>query len=133
MPDRNPGLTADIVYVAVTRPSMRFGVTYIAMLMNLVITMETFLLTRNLVTLLVAIPIHGVCALLCARDPRYFDLLYLWSRTRLLGHASTLWFWRAASYGPLAIDLPDLDGHRRVLDVRVPTGIHDSHSRRWHT
>ena len=35
--------------------------------------MEAFLLTRNLLTLLVCVPIHGVCALLCARDPRFFD------------------------------------------------------------
>jgi type IV secretory pathway VirB3-like protein len=62
---------------------MRWGVTYSALLFNLVFTMEAFLLTRNLLTLLMCAPIHGVCALLCAGDPRFFDLLLLWGRTRL--------------------------------------------------
>ena len=63
MSERNQGLTADILFVAVTRPPMRWGVTLSALLFNLVFTMEVFLLTKNLLTLLIAIPIHGVCAL----------------------------------------------------------------------
>jgi len=47
------------------------GVTFSALLFNLVFTMEVFLLTKNLLTLLIALPIHGVCALLCARDARF--------------------------------------------------------------
>ena len=53
---------------------MRWGVTYSALLVNGVFTMEVFLLTKNLLTLALALPIHGVCALLCARDARFFDL-----------------------------------------------------------
>ena len=45
------------------------------MLFNLVFSMEVFLLTKNLLTLLIVIPIHGICALLCLRDARYFDLV----------------------------------------------------------
>ena len=71
----NSGVTADPLFVAVTRPPMRFGVTYVAILINAALAMEVFLLTRNLLVLLLAFPIHGVCMLLCARDPRYFDLL----------------------------------------------------------
>ena len=72
MADRNTGLTVDPLFVAVTRPPMRWGVTFSALLLNLVFTMEVFLLTKNLLTLLLAIPIHGVCGLLCARDARFF-------------------------------------------------------------
>ncbi len=114
MRTRNAGLAVDPLFVAVTRPPMRFGVTYVAMLVNLVVTMEAFLLTKNLLTLLLALPIHGVCALLCARDPRYFDLLLAWAKTRLLGYLSSLRFWRGASYSPLRLDLPDLAGRRRA-------------------
>ena len=77
MDARNAGLTADPLFVAVTRPPMRWGVTFSALLLNLVFTMEVFLLTKNLLTLL-CIPIHGIFALLCLRDPRIFDLLLLW-------------------------------------------------------
>jgi type IV secretion system protein VirB3 len=101
---------------------MRFGVTYVAMLMNLVFTMEAFLLTKNLLTLLLVLPIHGVCALLCARDARYFDLLLVWGKTRLLGYFSTSRFWRGASYSPLALDLPDIAGRRRARAIVIGLG-----------
>ena len=44
---RNQGLTADTLFVAMTRPSMLFGVTYSALIVNVVLTMETFILTGN--------------------------------------------------------------------------------------
>src|SRR6202163_2592537 len=101
MSERNAGLTADILFVAVTRPPMRWGVTFSALLFNLVFTMEVFLLTKNLLTLLIAIPIHGVCALLCLRDARIFDLVLLWGRTRLPAYATNFRHWQASSYSPL--------------------------------
>ena len=114
MSDRNSGLTRDSLFVAVTRPPMRWGVTYSALLFNLVFTMEIFLLTRNLLTLLIAVPIHGVCALLCLRDARFFDLMLLWGRTRLLAFAGNLRFWKASSCSPLVLDLPGIGGQRRL-------------------
>ena len=106
------GLTSDPLFVAVTRPPMRWGVTFTALLFNLIFTMEAFLLTKNLLTLLIAIPIHGVCALLCLRDPRFFDLLMLWGRTRLPSFLTSYRYWRAGSSSPLALDLPDGRGKR---------------------
>lgn len=60
MEPRNTGVTADPLFVVVTRPPMRFGATYAALLLIL--------------------PVHGNCMLLCARDARYFDLLLMWAR-----------------------------------------------------
>ena len=114
--DRNAGVVADPLFVGVTRPPMRFGVTYIALLLNLVVTMEAFLLTRNLLLLLLAVPLHGVSALLCARDPRIFELLMLWARTRGLAFAANARLWKASSYSAPTLDLPSVDGRRR----RVP-------------
>ena len=48
MSERNPGLIADPLFVGATRPPMRWGVTYSALLFNMVSTMEVFLLTKNL-------------------------------------------------------------------------------------
>ena len=115
MGTRNAGLTADPLFVAVTRPPMRWGVTYSALLLNLVFTMEVFLLTKNLLTLLLIIPIHGISALLCLRDPRIFDLLLLWGRTRLPAYAVNFRYWRASSYSALALDLPNRRGRRRAV------------------
>jgi len=112
-PGRNAGLVADPLFVGATRPPMRWGVTYSALLCNLVFSMEAFLLTRNLLTLLLCAPIHGVCALLCARDARFFDLVMLWGRTRMPAALANLRRWRASSYSPLTLDLPRRDGRRR--------------------
>jgi len=114
MGTRNAGLIADPLFVGATRPPMRWGVTYTALVFNLMITLEAFLATRNLLTLLLYGPIHGVCALLCARDARFFDLLLMWCRTRLPGMVlGSLRFWGASSYSPLLLDLPDSHGRRR--------------------
>jgi type IV secretion system protein VirB3 len=114
MSSQNAGLIADPLFVGVTRPPMRWGVTYSALLVNGVFTMEIFLLTKNLLTLLAALPIHGVCALLCARDARFFDLAFLWGRTRIPALLANARFWRSSSYSPLALDLPDVSGRRRT-------------------
>ena len=126
MGGRNTGLTADPLFVAVTRPPMRWGDTYSALLFNLVFTMEVFLLTRNLITLLLVIPIHGICALLCLRVARIFDLVLLWGRTRLPAYAGTFRYWRASSYGALRLDLPDGRGRRGgdpTVDLCAPRSV----------
>lgn len=92
---------------------MRWGVTYSALLFNMMFAMEAFLLTKNLLTLLLIAPIHGICMLLCARDARFFDLVLLWMRTRLPALFANLRVWKASSYSPLATDMPDRRGRRR--------------------
>ena len=119
MSARNAGRTIDPLFVGVTRPPMRWGVTYAALLFNLVFTLEAFLLTKNLLTLLVCAPIHGVCWLLCARDARFFDLVLLWGRTGLPTVLANRHVWRCGSYSPLALDPPDLRGRRRRVQVLV--------------
>lgn len=115
----NQGLTADPLFIGATRPPMRWGVTYSALLFNLVFTMESFLITKNLLTLLIGAPIHGICALLCVRDPRFFDLVLLWGRTRLPAVMGNLRIWRASSYSPLSIDVPDRRGRRRATSTEA--------------
>lgn len=114
MANRNPGLIAEPLFVGVTRPPMRWGVTYSALLLNVLVTLEAFLLTRNLLTLLMCLPVHAVCALLCARDARIFDLAQLWMRTRWPALLANQRMWRASSYSPVAIDLPDKNGFRKL-------------------
>jgi type IV secretion system protein VirB3 len=114
MSERNLGLTSDPLFVGATRPPMRWGVTYSALLVNGVFTMEIFLLTKNLLTLALALPIHGICALLCARDARFFDLVLLWGRTRIPALLANVRLWTSSSYTPLLLDLPDVRGRRRT-------------------
>ena len=107
------GLTVDPLFVGATRPPMRWGVTYSALLANGVLTMEIFLLTRNLLALALALPVHGICALLCARDARFFDLALLWGRTRIPALLANARLWKSSSYSPLRLDLPRVSGRRR--------------------
>lgn len=120
--DESPlGLTVDPLFVGATRPPMRWGVTYSALLFNMVFTMEAFLVTKTLLSLLIGAPIHGVCMLLCARDARFFDLILLWARTRLLSLFANHRLWKASSYSPLWINLPNERGRRRrQIDAIVP-------------
>jgi type IV secretion system protein VirB3 len=110
------GLIIDPLFVGATRPPMRWGVTYSALLFNMVFAMEAFLLTKNLLTLLLSAPIHGVCMLLCARDARFFDLVLLWGRTRLPAIFANYRLWRASSYCPLSLELPSARGRRRQTE-----------------
>jgi type IV secretion system protein VirB3 len=118
MSERNGGLTADPLFVGATRPPMRWGVTYSALLFNMVLTMEVFLLTKNLLTLLLCVPVHAICMSLCARDARFFDLVLLWTRLRLPAMFANLKFWRASSYSPLSLNLPN-NGRRRLEVIEV--------------
>jgi type IV secretion system protein VirB3 len=113
--NRNQGIAADPLFVGMTRPPMVWGVTYSAMMFNIVVTTESFIVTKSLAWLLAFAPLHALLLLVCLYEPRFFDLLQLWGRTRLpamLG--GNLRFWRANSYSPLALDMPDLQGRRRA-------------------
>ena len=123
MSTRNKGLRAEPLFVGATRPPMRWGVTYAALLFNLVFTMEAFLLTKNLVTLLLSAPIHGVCALLCARDARFFDLILLWGRTRMPAVLGNLRVWSASSYSPLTLGLRVRRAREGVDSFPIVVGV----------
>jgi len=124
------------LFVGVTRPAMRWGVTFSALLANGVLTLNLFLFTGNLVVLLLFVPIHGLCSLLCARDVRIFDLLFLWARTGGAATARNRALWRASSYSPLVLDLPNARGRRccaphvgcapQSCGPHIPCGPHDT-------
>ena len=87
MTEPTEGLAADLLFVAATRPPTRWGVPYLALLVNMVLTMEIFLMVKNPLIVLLGVPIHGVCMLLCSRDARFFELAMLWAQTRMPGLA----------------------------------------------
>jgi len=113
MTEPTEGLAADVLFVAATRPPTRWGVPYLALLINMVVTMEIFLMVKNPLIWLLAIPIHGVCMLLCSRDARFFELGMLWAQTRMPALAGNLWAWKGNSYSPLQLDPPNARGRRR--------------------
>ena len=97
------GVIADSLFLGVTRPALALGVPYAALLMNGLVTLELFLTTRNLLCLLICLPLHGFSWLACLAEPRFFDLLAVWGQTRARGGARGARAWRARSYGCLGV------------------------------
>ena len=91
-------LEQDPLFVALTRPQMFAGVTYSYFIVNAVLATELFLIFRTPWVLLAALVIHGVGAVLCVREPRFFDLWLTKVRRcpRVRNHA----IWRCNSYRP---------------------------------
>jgi type IV secretion system protein VirB3 len=113
--NRNNGLQADPLFVAATRPPMRFGVTTAGMVLGAMVVIEMFLMTRNLLWLLAYIPIHGILALLLMHEFRFFDLLTLWARTKGLNWTKgNTHQWKASSYSPNRHNLPNQKGRRKL-------------------
>ncbi len=91
-------LARDPVFGALTRPQMFAGVTYSFFVLNAVITMEAFLITKSFLVLLLSLVIHLGGYLACLREPRFFDLWMtkLAQCPRGRNHA----YWRCNSYCP---------------------------------
>jgi len=100
------GVTADPLFVGATRPAMALGVPYVALLANAFLTLELFLLTRNLLCLLIAAPLHGLSWLVCLAEPRAFELLAVWGQVRMRAGFSGRHPWGAVSYGPFRSAAP---------------------------
>ena len=98
----NSGVVADVLYVGVTRPALALGVPYSAVLINAFVTLELFLLTHNLLWVLVCVPLHLTAWLVCLAEPRYFELLALWAATRAHASRRQARSWGAHSYSALA-------------------------------
>ena len=91
-------LEQDPLFVALTRPQMFAGVTYSYFIVNAVLATELFLIFRSPWVLLAALLVHAVGAILCVREPRFFDLWLTKVRRcpRVRNHA----IWRCNSYRP---------------------------------
>ncbi len=86
------------VFRALTRPQMFAGVTYSYFVLNAVVTIELFLITKSFWALIAALIIHVVGYLACLKEPRFFDLwLVKVSRCPRVRNAA---FWRCNSYSP---------------------------------
>lgn len=99
--DRETGIDVDPLAVALTRPSTILGVPYEACLINLLASVEALSLTENLLWLMLCVPVHGICYLITLDDPRSFELLLLYARTKLGTMIASRWYWGASSYSPL--------------------------------
>jgi type IV secretion system protein VirB3 len=92
------GLERDRLFVALTRPQMFAGVTYSYFVANAVIATELFLIFKSIWAIAVALVVHVVGVIACAREPRFFDL-YLTKASRC-PRVRNFRVWRCNSYRP---------------------------------
>jgi type IV secretion system protein VirB3 len=91
-------LGTDPVFLGITRPAMIWCVPFRCFVLNGVLTTLVFLAWNDLRGFLLFLPIHGLAYLLCLRDPRIFDLLFVRAaKTPPVPNAA---FWKAKSYAP---------------------------------
>ena len=81
---------------ALTRAPTLMGVPYMYFMFNGVVSSVCFLVTHNLLMLLVAIPLHLLGYVLALRDDRIFEILFVRS-TKCPPRSRA--FWGADSYG----------------------------------
>jgi type IV secretion system protein VirB3 len=91
-------LERDPVFGALTRPQMFAGVTYSYFVLNAVVTIELFLITKSFFILPIALVIHLVGYLGCLREPRFFDLWL--AKVGRCPRVKNARFWRCNSYTP---------------------------------
>ena len=94
-------LTEDTLFLACTRPAMIAGVTMEAMALNVMFSCILFLAAGSIIYGLVAIPIHGLCRVICRHDPNMFRILLAWIETR--GRTRNAAFWGGSSCTPLKL------------------------------
>jgi len=91
-------LNRTAVFAALTRPQMFAGVTYTFFVLNAIVTMELFLLSKAFWPILAALLIHAIGYLACLREPRIFDLWLV--RVSRCPRVPNFAFWRCNSYAP---------------------------------
>jgi type IV secretion system protein VirB3 len=91
-------LDQDQIFVALTRPQMFAGVTYSFFVVNAVLATELFLVFRSIWVLLAALIVHGIGAILCVREPRFFDLWL--AKVRHCPRVRNHRLWQCNSYRP---------------------------------
>ncbi len=81
-------ISSDSLFLGLTRPPMMFGVTYNFASINGLVSLLVFIITEQFVYLLVMMPvIHGLCYLLCLKEPRALELFLMkYSKFNICGN-----------------------------------------------
>jgi type IV secretion system protein VirB3 len=91
-------LVREPVFTALTRPQMFAGVTYTFFIVNALVTMEAFLITKSFWVILLALVLHGLGTIACLAEPRIFDLWVL--RAQRCPRLPDFRRWQCNSYSP---------------------------------
>lgn len=88
--------TKDPLFIAMTRPPMIMGVTFLFMGLNIFAVAFVFVITKNLLHLLFMVPIHLVGYLICLKDPQLLDVIV--KKAQKTSGVTNRKFWSGNSY-----------------------------------
>ena len=91
-------MEVNAVVGALTRPPMMLGIPYVLFILESVIVCLIFINTKNLFTLLLAVPLHGLSYWLTIIDNRFVDILMV--RLSKCPPTRNRLFWGGDSYQP---------------------------------
>ena len=74
-------LQTDRLYLALARPTMIAGVSFMYFVLNAMITMVLFINTKSILAFFIGIVIHLFGYILCMKEPRAVELWMLYMRT----------------------------------------------------
>ena len=100
--DESESITIDLLFKGLTRPSMKWGVTFEFLFINGFITDLCFLISRNIFLLFIFIPIHLIGVMICMKEPRAFEPFFKWLITA--GRVRNRIFWKASTYDPFSYE-----------------------------
>ena len=89
--------TADPLFLGLTRPAMFLGVTQSFFVINGLLNTILFLALNSFLPLIIFMPLlHGVGYLACLKDPRTFDLWFIYAKN--CTRCKNKRFWQANAY-----------------------------------
>ena len=91
-------MSSNRLFVGMTRPAMVLGVTYSGLILNLMVVVPGFVMLNSFWPLVAALPIHIGQWLLCRWEPRFFDLIMVWAKTK--AGAKDRYIWKGSTYRP---------------------------------
>ncbi|HJK87127.1 MAG TPA: VirB3 family type IV secretion system protein [Candidatus Megaira endosymbiont of Nemacystus decipiens] len=73
-------VSSDPLFVGLTRPTMIFGVSIQYAMLNLMISVTTFIQQPSIYVIFIAAIVHLVGYLLCFKEPRFLELYLNYAR-----------------------------------------------------
>ena len=75
-------ITTDPLFMALTRPAMLLGVTYMWMAVEMLFGMLAFINTSSFkYFFMTVVPMHLIGFMACSHEPRFVELFMIWGKT----------------------------------------------------
>jgi type IV secretion system protein VirB3 len=91
-------VSADPLFVGLTRPPLLFGVSYTFFVVNALLSMTAYISTSSIRYLAMAVPIHFIGFYICSKEPLFIELFKV--RAEKCARCKNRFWHGANSYDP---------------------------------